>query len=97
MDPKPADGYRLNDSSRAEMLKPHVDVPAPVKASWALGWQIWHLDRGDLVLHGGDDTGWHSQSAFSPDRKTGFVILTNGEGGYPLIWNELLKPLLELL
>ena len=44
-------------------------------------------------VHGGDIDGWHSQSAFSPERKTGFVILTNGENGYSMIWNELLETL----
>ena len=91
MQPKPADDYRLNESSRREMLKPHIEIPAPFKASWALGWQIWHLDKGDVVAHGGDIDGWHSQSAFSPERKTGFVILTNGDNGYSMIWNKLLE------
>lgn len=95
MQPKPADDYRLNEASRREMLKAHIEVPAPFKASWALGWQIWHLDHGDVVAHGGDIDGWHSHSAFSPERRAGFVILTNGEGGSALIWNALMKPLLE--
>ena len=95
MRPGKIDDFRLNDSTRQEMLKPQIDVPAPVKASWALGWQIWHTERGDLVLHGGDIDGWHSQSAFSPARQAGFVILTNGEGGYAMIWKDLLTPLLE--
>jgi len=96
MAPKPTDSYRLNELTREEMLKSHIDIPSPpspIKASWALGWQIWHLDQGDLVVHGGDDTGWHSQSAFSQDRKTGFVILTNGDNGDKMIFNDLLKPL----
>jgi len=96
MQPKPADDYRLNDASRNEMLKPQIEAAtSPFKASWALGWQIWHLDPGKLVAHGGDFDGWHSQSAFSPERKNGFVILTNGEGGTALIWTDLLKPLLD--
>jgi CubicO group peptidase (beta-lactamase class C family) len=90
---KPADDYRLNEATRKEMLSPQIEAPSPIKTSWALGWQIWHLDDGDVDAHGGDIDGWHSQSAFSPERKTGFVILTNGEGGSSLIWNELLKPL----
>jgi CubicO group peptidase (beta-lactamase class C family) len=93
MQPKPADAYRLNEATRREMLRSHIEVPAPIKASWALGWQIWHLEMGDLVVHGGDDTGWHSQSAFSPERKTGFVILTNGDNGDSMIMNNLIKPL----
>ncbi len=96
MQPKPADDYRLNEAGRNEMLKPQIEAGAsPIKASWALGWQLWHLDPGTLVAHGGDVDGWHSQSAFSPERKTGFVILTNGEGGTALIWTDLLKPLVD--
>jgi CubicO group peptidase (beta-lactamase class C family) len=95
MQSKPADDYRLNEASRREMLKPHIEVPFPIKAHWALGWQIWHLEKGDVVAHGGDFDGWHSQSVFSPERKTGFVIMTNGENGYSLIWDELLQPLVE--
>jgi hypothetical protein len=78
------------------MLKPQIEAGAsPIKASWALGWQIWHLDPGTVVAHGGDFDGWHSQSAFSPERKTGFVILTNGEGGTALIWTDMLKALVD--
>jgi CubicO group peptidase (beta-lactamase class C family) len=94
MQPKPADDYRLNAASRKEMLRPQIEAEgSPIKASWALGWQIWHLDPGTVVAHGGDFDGWHSQSVFSPERKTGFVVLTNGEGGTALIWTDLLKPL----
>jgi CubicO group peptidase (beta-lactamase class C family) len=96
MQPKPADDYRLNETSRKEMLKPQIAAGAsPIRASWALGWQIWHLDQGDVVAHGGDFDGWHSQSAFSPERKAGFVILTNSEGGSALIWTDMLKPLVD--
>lgn len=95
MQPKPADDYRLNEASRREMLKPHIAAPLPFKASWGLGWQIWHLDKGDVVAHGGDFDGWHSQSAFSPERKAGFVILTNGENGIDMIWKELLKSIVD--
>jgi CubicO group peptidase (beta-lactamase class C family) len=96
MKPKPADGYRLSEATRREMLSPQVEaVGSPIKTSWALGWQIWHLEKGELIAHGGDDEGWHSLSLWSPERRTGFVILTNGEGGYKLIWEDLLKPLIE--
>jgi CubicO group peptidase (beta-lactamase class C family) len=96
MQPNPAGEHRLNEASRKEMLTPQIAAAtSPRKMSWALGWQIWHLEQGDVVAHGGDYTGWHSQSAFSPDRKSGFVILTNGEGGTALIWTDLLKPLLD--
>jgi CubicO group peptidase (beta-lactamase class C family) len=94
--PKPTDAYRLNEATRAEMLKPHIaSSETPIKMSWALGWQIWHLDQGTVVAHGGDIDGWHSQSAFSPERRNGFVVLTNGDGGLPLIWTDLLTPLVD--
>ena len=96
MQPKPADDYRLTEASRTEMLTPHVEAgTSPFKTSWALGWQIWHLDPGTVVAHGGDFDGWHSQSAFSPGRRNGFVVLTNGEGGLGLIWTDLLQPLVD--
>jgi hypothetical protein len=64
MQPKPVDDYRLNEASRTEMLTPHIEVEGfPIKASWALGWQIWHQEQGTVVAHGGDSDGWHSQSA----------------------------------
>jgi len=95
MDPKPADNYRLNAASRTEMLRPQVDIPgAPVKMSWALGWQIWHLDKGDITAHGGDIDGFHSEAAFSTTRKSGFVILTNGENGGEMIMSRLLSDLI---
>jgi len=54
MRPKPADDYRLNEASRNEMLRPQIEAGAsPIKTSWALGWQIWHLDPGNVVAHGG--------------------------------------------
>lgn len=96
MNPKPSDPYRLAEASLQEMLRPQVAVPdMPFKMSWALGWQIWHLDRGDIVAHGGDFNGFHSQAAFSTHSKAGFVILTNGDNGGELIWKRLLKNLVD--
>ena len=97
MAPKPPDEYRLGAASSAEMLRPQIDVPgAPVKMSWGLGWQIWRLDNGTLIAHGGDDTGFHSLSMFSPGTRSGFVILTNGDNGGSLIMERLLPDLVNL-
>jgi CubicO group peptidase (beta-lactamase class C family) len=96
MDPKPPDAFRLNETSRNEMLRAQPRVPGVAEGmSWALGWQIWHTDKGDLYAHGGDIDGFHSQSAFSIPRKSGFVILTNGDNGDQLIWKRLLPDLIE--
>jgi len=96
MDPKPSDAYRLNDASYKEMLRPQVTVPnSPLAAPLALGWQSWHLAKGEIFAHGGDDTGFHSEAAFSIPRKSGFVILTNGDNGADLIMNRLLRDLVD--
>jgi len=96
MTPPAPDLYRLSAESRREMLRPHIRVPdSPVPMSWALGWQIWHLDRGDAVVHGGDLDGMHSLAAFSPERKSAFVVMTNGDRGAELITARLLQHLFE--
>ena len=96
LDPKSADAFRLSSDSLKEMLRPHVDVPGyPVRSSWALGWQILHVDGKDVVCHGGDIEGLHSLAAMSVPRKSGFVVMNNGENGYDLIWKRLLGDLID--
>lgn len=88
MDPKPADEFRLEETSIAEMLTPQVKVEdgPGYSVSWALGWKIAKTaDLGTLVSHGGDQSGFHSLAEMSPSRKSGYVILTNGENGWKLI------------
>lgn len=88
MDPQPADAFRLNKASIAEMLTPQVKVEdgAGYSISWALGWKIANtVDYGVLVSHGGDQSGFHSLAEMSPSRKSGYVLLTNGENGWKLI------------
>lgn len=98
MAPKPADAFRLNDASRMEMLRPQIAVPeSPIPTQWALGWQVWRLEKGQAIAHGGDDDGFHSQSAFFPAQRSGFVVLTNGDGGVDLIWKRLLTDLVSRL
>jgi CubicO group peptidase (beta-lactamase class C family) len=98
MAPKPPDAFRLSEKSRTEMLRPQIAVPeSPIPASWALGWQVWQLEKGTAIAHGGDDDGFHSQSVFFPAQRAGFVVMTNGDGGVDLIWKGLLTDLVERL
>lgn len=98
MAPRPADAFRLDDASRREMLRPQVAVPeSPIPTQWALGWQVWRLEKGQAIAHGGDDAGFHSQSVFFPAQRSGFVVLTNGDGGVDLIWKRLLTDLVSRL
>jgi CubicO group peptidase (beta-lactamase class C family) len=96
--PKPVDNYRLNAASRMEMLRPQVEVSPPgerIRRSWALGWQVLHRESGDVYCHGGDNEGFHSMCATSLARKSGFVVMNNGENGYEMIQNRLLKDLID--
>ena len=89
IDPKPPDAFRLKSDTVKEMLRPQVGVfvapDYPFRSSWALGWQILHTDNGDLICHGGDNDGFHAMHVASVDRKSGFVVMTNGEYGYKMI------------
>jgi hypothetical protein len=105
IDPKPVDDYRLNAASHREMLRPQVDLrPGDflsdgqmLRMSWALGWQVLHLESGDVHCHGGDFDGFHSMSTMSLSRKSGFVVMTNGESGYKMIQSRLMKHLVDRL
>ena len=79
LDPKPSDAFRLTRTSRDEMIRPQVKADGA--ASWALGWQILHQKKGNLLSHGGDNPGFKSFVLASAERKSGYVILTNGDNG----------------
>lgn len=87
IDPKPADAFRLERTTVNEMLRPQVKVEdgPGYSISWALGWRVAQTADGDLVSHGGDQTGYHSTAEISVARKSGYVILTNGDSGWKLI------------
>jgi CubicO group peptidase (beta-lactamase class C family) len=83
LDPKPADPYRLTLASRDEMLRPQVKLND--SASWALGWQILHRKTGDLISHGGDNPGYKAFMLASVARRSGYIIVTNGDNGTEVI------------
>jgi len=85
--PPPADAFRINAASHREWLRPQIKVSEGDGYSiwWALGWRIARLAKGDLVSHGGDNAGFHSIAEFSLKDRSGFVLLTNSDGGTELI------------
>jgi CubicO group peptidase (beta-lactamase class C family) len=94
INPRPADTYRLNSASLREMIRPQIEVPVPTeygfRAAWALGWQVLYLKNGEEVLgHGGDNDGFHCLSQVSMTKKSGFVVMTNGENGIEMIGKRL--------
>jgi CubicO group peptidase (beta-lactamase class C family) len=91
---------RLRPETLEMMVRPVVAVSEePLRSSWALGWQVLHLPFGDAIAHGGDNAGFHGFAAGSVGRKSGFVLLTNGDGGpkviETIVYDGLMDRMLE--
>ena len=85
VNPKSTDRFRLQASTIAEMLRPHIKGGDSPASSRALGWEVVRTDTDDFMVHGGDNSGFHAFAAASRKRKTGYMIMTNGDGGTTLI------------
>jgi CubicO group peptidase (beta-lactamase class C family) len=92
--PKKSDAFRLGTASLEEMRRPHVKVAetADYSSFRGLGWQIGKSKDGEVINHGGHNEGFNSFVEASVKRRSGYVILTNGETGV-----ELLKKLVPTL
>ncbi len=89
--PKPADKFRLSQASLAEMLRPQVKLEDPqYSIFWGLGWRISQAGIGEIISHGGDNEGFHCLAVACIKRKSGFVIMTNGENGGAFLTDLLL-------
>lgn len=81
VDPKPSDAYRLTADSLKEMVRPQIKVTNSI--SWGLGWAIEHKKTGaDVISHSGDNPGFKALTAASVDKKSAFIIMTNGDRGF---------------
>ena len=92
IDPKPSDAFRVKKTTLEEMLRPQVKSG---QGAWALGWKIAYTDKGDIINHGGDNAGFHCWALASVKRKSGLVIMTNGDGGEKLLVDLLTGDLLN--
>ena len=86
MAPRATDAFRLTGASRQEMVRPHVK--ADNGKSWALGWEIRHTPRGNLIQHQGGQSGVQAFAAASLERQSGYVVLTNSDNGWKVFFNE---------
>ena len=93
INPKQGDAFRLNKDSLQEMLRPQVKVD--LSSSWALGWRIQHTEKGSFALHDGAEQGFRAFVAASVERKSGCVIMTNGENGGEVIKNLILGEIMS--
>jgi CubicO group peptidase (beta-lactamase class C family) len=81
LDPKPSDQYRLTTTSLQEMVSPQPKITDSL--SWGLGWAIEHKKSGgDIISHSGDNPGFKAMTAASLEKKTAFMIMTNGDRGF---------------
>ena len=96
INPKPADRFRLNRESLGEMLRPQVKLEGgQFPASWALGWQVFHNTNRDFIYHGGDNDGFHCGTVASVAGQSGFVMMTNGEGGTSVLKNLIVDETMQ--
>lgn len=99
--PEESDRYRLNRKSLEEMFRPQVKLREDQKidgaSSWALGWAVQERESGNVVLHSGGQAGFRSLMMVSLERKSGFVMFTNGDTGGYLLYNEELGNVLNRL
>lgn len=80
-------GKRLvSEKGFDEWMKPQMKVAG--KTSYGLGWFVQDWKGAKVVQHGGNIDGFNSMVAMLPEKKLGFVMLTNVSGS-PL-GNELM-------
>jgi|SRR5688572_28712732 len=90
LNPQPADNFRLNEASRAEMLRPHV------KTRFGSEGLAWNLEEHEgvprLFAHSGSDTGYYCFTAGSMERRSGLMVMLNGDGYVPFLMKFLASP-----
>jgi CubicO group peptidase (beta-lactamase class C family) len=88
-------GKRLvSEKGYEEWLKPQMKIAG--KTSYGFGWFLQDWNGLKVVQHGGNIDGFNSQVAIIPEKKIGFVLLTNvsasslGSDLMPVIWSNIL-------
>ncbi len=81
LNPSDAAGH-LGALRVAGMLWPHAHPSDAV--AWGLGWGLEDTDQGPAFWHWGDNPGYKSLTVTYVARRTGIVIMTNGDAGLGL-------------
>lgn len=95
-----ANGKRLvSEKSFEEWLKPQMKMNPAGTANYGLGWFLQKWNGLTVVQHGGNIDGFNALVAMIPEKKLGFVMLTNVSGSslgnelMPIVWENILgKP-----
>ncbi len=98
-------GKRLvSENGFQEWLKPQIKISPNSRISYGLGWNLTEWNGKKVVNHAGGIDGFNALVSMIPEKKLGFVMLTNvsgsGLGGElaTLIWQNLIgenKPPVE--
>lgn len=88
-------GKRLvSEKGYEEWTKPQMKIAG--KMSYGLGWFLQDWNGMKVVQHGGNIDGFNSMVAMIPEKKLGFVMLTNVSGSslggelMPIVWENIL-------
>ncbi|MDQ3800693.1 MAG: serine hydrolase [Acidobacteriota bacterium] len=93
-------GKRLvSEKGFEEWLKPQMKIAPNGKFNYGLGWFLQEWYGLKVVQHGGNIDGFNALVAMIPEKKLGFVMLTNVTGSplggelMPVVWENILgKP-----
>jgi CubicO group peptidase (beta-lactamase class C family) len=90
-------GKRLvSENGFNEWLKPQMKISPDGKTSYGLGWFLQDWKGLRVVQHGGNIDGFNSMVAMIPEKKLGFVLLTNvsasslGNDAMQMVWENIL-------
>jgi len=91
-------GKRLvSEKGYDEWLKPQMKMNPSGTVNYGLGWMLRTWNGLKVVEHGGNIDGFNSLVAMIPEKKLGFVMLTNvtasslGNDIMPVIWSNILN------
>lgn len=91
-------GKRLiSEKSYDEWTKPQMKITPDGKISYGLGWFVRDWKGLKVIEHGGNIDGFNALVAAIPEKKLGFVMLTNvsasslGSELMPLVWANILE------
>lgn len=90
-------GKRLvSEKGFEEWTKNQMNISPDGKMAYGLGWFLQDWNGMRVVQHGGNIDGFNSLVAMIPEKKLGFVMLTNVSGSplgnelMPIVWDNIL-------
>ena len=97
------DSRWLTPAQRQAVWTPHMPIPLSARQrrwdgsrfnAYGYGWRISDVDGVLRVAHTGTLSGWYSAVTLLPEKKSGYVLMINGEGSEArIVLNEVLVKL----